>query len=110
VFPPVWEWLGLRVRGNDRPAQISTGAASPSQVNAGALAAITWYMHLGADVNAIDCTLSGSNKPPVVLCPGCKKPMKAGKPKPLASRDMVEIAYVCESCGMTTKRALKQGK
>jgi hypothetical protein len=45
-----------------------------------------------------------------VLCPGCKKPMNAGKPKPLASPGMVEIPYVCESCGMTTKRALKQGK
>jgi hypothetical protein len=67
-------------------------------------------MQLGAGVGAVDYTLSGSNKPPLVLCPGCKKPMNAGKPKPLASPGMVEIPYVCESCGMTTKCALKQGK
>ena len=33
--------------------------------------------------------------------------MTAGQPKPLANRNMVEIAYVCEHCGTTTKRMLK---
>jgi hypothetical protein len=33
--------------------------------------------------------------------------MKAGQPKPLANRNMVEIPYVCEHCGTTTKRMLK---
>jgi hypothetical protein len=33
--------------------------------------------------------------------------MKAGQPKPLANRNMVEIAYLCEHCGTTTKRMLK---
>ena len=54
------------------------------------------------------CGMTGIvNKPPVVLCPGCKKAMRPGKPKPLAKDGMAEIGYVCETCGAATRRILK---
>jgi C4-type Zn-finger protein len=47
-------------------------------------------------------------KLPVVVCPGCQKAMKAGQPKPiLFAKGLADITYVCEKCGTTTKRTVK---
>ena len=48
-------------------------------------------------------------KPPVVMCPGCNKPMTAGKPEPiLFTKSLADITYVCEKCGTKTKRTVKE--
>jgi RNase P subunit RPR2 len=46
---------------------------------------------------------------PVVICPGCHKPMASGKPEPiLFAKGLADIAYVCEKCGTATKRTVKE--
>jgi RNase P subunit RPR2 len=46
---------------------------------------------------------------PVVICPGCHKPMTSGKPAPiLFAKGLADITYVCEKCGTTTKRTVKE--
>jgi RNase P subunit RPR2 len=48
-------------------------------------------------------------KLPVVICPGCHKPMTAGRPEPiLLAKGLADITYVCEKCGTTTKRTVKE--
>jgi RNase P subunit RPR2 len=48
-------------------------------------------------------------KPPVVICPGCHRPMTPGKPERiLFAKDLADITYVCERCGTTTKRTIKE--
>ena len=50
-------------------------------------------------------------KPPIVLCPGCRTPMKPGEPEPIPfGKELADVTYVCESCGTTTKRTIKPGK
>ena len=54
-------------------------------------------------------SLDGAHlKLPIVLCPGCQKPMTPGEPRPLVNTPLVEITYVCGSCGTTTERTIKQ--
>jgi hypothetical protein len=49
------------------------------------------------------------HKPPVVICPGCHKPMTAGKPEPiLFAKGLADITYICEKCGTKTKRTVKE--
>jgi RNase P subunit RPR2 len=47
-------------------------------------------------------------KLPVVICPGCNKPMKPGKPKSI-TKDLADVTYVCEHCGTKTERTIKEG-
>jgi C4-type Zn-finger protein len=48
-------------------------------------------------------------KLPIVVCPGCKKPMMASAPKPiLFAKGLADITYVCEKCGTKTKRTVKE--
>ena len=42
------------------------------------------------------------SKPPVVICPGCRKPMDRVAEGRRSS--LKEITFACESCGATTKR------
>jgi RNase P subunit RPR2 len=50
-------------------------------------------------------------KAPVVICPGCHKPMKPGRPEPiLFAKGLADITYVCEKCGTETKRTVKEVK
>jgi RNase P subunit RPR2 len=45
---------------------------------------------------------------PVVMCPGCKAPMQPREFKPiLFSNGMTDVTYVCETCGMSTIRMLR---
>jgi RNase P subunit RPR2 len=46
-------------------------------------------------------------KLPVVTCPGCNTPMKPGR-REAATRDLVNITYVCENCGTRTERTMKE--
>jgi RNase P subunit RPR2 len=47
-------------------------------------------------------------KPPVVRCPNCKVPMRPGEPKPiLLAKELVDIPYTCEKCGMQTTRTMR---
>jgi hypothetical protein len=48
-------------------------------------------------------------KYPVAMCPCCKRRMvpKGRKPVLLTDR-LVEVAYMCESCGTETKRSLRE--
>ncbi|HEY7243527.1 MAG TPA: hypothetical protein VH934_12730 [Xanthobacteraceae bacterium] len=46
-------------------------------------------------------------KLPVVICPGCNKPMKPGNPKTV-TKELADITYVCESCGTMTERTMKE--
>jgi hypothetical protein len=48
-----------------------------------------------------------SIEPPVVLCPGCQKPMIPSDPQPASVPGLVEITYVCQSCGASTTRTVK---
>ena len=48
-------------------------------------------------------------KAPVVICPGCHKPMHPGKAEPiLFAKGLSDITYVCEHCGTRTKRTVKE--
>ena len=49
-------------------------------------------------------------KLPVVICPGCNKPMQPGKPKAVTktvAKELADITYVCENCGTRTERTIK---
>ena len=46
-------------------------------------------------------------EPPVVLCPGCQKPMIPSDAKPSAVPGLVQITYTCQSCGASTIRTVK---
>ncbi|HEY2183653.1 MAG TPA: hypothetical protein VGH39_01560 [Xanthobacteraceae bacterium] len=46
-------------------------------------------------------------KLPIVICPGCNKPMKPGKPKTI-TKDLADVTYVCEHCGTKTERTIKE--
>ena len=49
-----------------------------------------------------------SPQQPIVLCPGCQQPMKAVETELIAAAPgLADIAYVCESCGMSSKRTTK---
>ncbi len=50
---------------------------------------------------------ASQKKLPVVICPGCNKPMKPGRPKSV-TKDLADITYVCESCGTATERTMKE--
>jgi RNase P subunit RPR2 len=50
-------------------------------------------------------------KAPVVMCPGCNKPMRPGKAEPiLFAKGLLDITYVCERCGTRTKRTVKEAE
>jgi RNase P subunit RPR2 len=54
-------------------------------------------------------TAFGKKKAPVVICPGCHKPMRAGTAEPiLFAKGLSDITYVCEHCGTRTKRTVKE--
>jgi DNA-directed RNA polymerase subunit RPC12/RpoP len=44
---------------------------------------------------------------PVVRCPGCHHPMQP-KERTLATGRLVDIRYVCVTCGMETKRTVAE--
>jgi hypothetical protein len=44
--------------------------------------------------------------PLVVLCPGCEYPMEAQGRTSVTER-LVDIRYLCATCGMETKRTIK---
>jgi hypothetical protein len=48
------------------------------------------------------------DEPPVVRCPGCHCPMQP-KERTSATERLVDIRYVCASCGMETKRTVAEG-
>jgi RNase P subunit RPR2 len=45
------------------------------------------------------------SKPPVVVCPGCRKPMARAAEARRSS--LKEITYICKSCGTITKRYVR---
>ena len=47
------------------------------------------------------------NEPPVVRCPGCHHPMQP-KERTSATERLVDIRYVCMTCGMETKRTVAE--
>lgn len=57
-------------------------------------------------------------KEPAMNCPGCRHPMAPESREPILFTDcLVDVTYVCEWCGIETKRAvrapggwLKQGR
>jgi RNase P subunit RPR2 len=52
--------------------------------------------------------LSRPSKPPTVICPGCKRPMKPGIQKPLLfAKGLADITYTCERCGTKAVRTVK---
>jgi RNase P subunit RPR2 len=54
-------------------------------------------------------TVFHNKKTPVVICPGCHKPMRPGKAEPiLFAKGLSDITYVCERCGTRTKRTVKE--
>jgi hypothetical protein len=44
---------------------------------------------------------------PVVRCPGCHQPMEPRERTSVTDR-LVDIRYVCATCGMETKRTVKE--
>lgn len=51
---------------------------------------------------------SPSRTLPQVICPGWKKPMTPGVPRPIVGvSDLVEVIYVCETCGTESVRRIK---
>ena len=47
-------------------------------------------------------------KIPVVICPGCDEPMKVLVRNPVAfSNGLVDVTYVCETCGTHSIRTIK---
>ena len=47
------------------------------------------------------------DEPPVVRCPGCHHPMQP-KERTSATERLVDIRYVCATCGMETKRTVAE--
>jgi hypothetical protein len=47
--------------------------------------------------------------PPVVRCPGCQDPMEP-KERISVTERLSDIRYVCATCGMETKRTVKEGR
>ena len=56
-------------------------------------------------------------KQPVVICPRCRRRMATKEHKPFGPKarkaikftdSLVEVAYVCESCGTEIKRTLRE--
>ena len=59
----------------------------------------------------------GHSKQPVVICPRCRRRMATKEHKPVGpkqrkaikfSDSLVEVAYVCESCGTEIKRTIRE--
>jgi DNA-directed RNA polymerase subunit RPC12/RpoP len=57
------------------------------------------------------------SKQPVVICPRCRRRMATKEHKPVGpkqrkaikfSDSLVEVAYVCESCGTEIKRTIRE--
>ena len=56
-------------------------------------------------------------KEPVVICPRCRRRMATKEHKPMGPKQrkairftdsLVEVAYVCESCGTEIKRTIRE--
>jgi DNA-directed RNA polymerase subunit RPC12/RpoP len=56
-------------------------------------------------------------KQPVVICPRCKRRMATKEHKPMEpkarkaikfSDSLVEVVYICESCGTEIKRTIRE--
>ena len=60
-------------------------------------------------VGSGDRTMFGTEtKAPIVMCPGCDQPMKVTERKPIAfSHGLVDVTYVCETCGTHSVRTIK---
>jgi hypothetical protein len=66
------------------------------------------FHHRNCEVG--DRAMFGTDKTrtPVVICPGCDEPMKAIDRKPIAfSHGLVDVTYVCETCGTHSVRTIK---
>jgi hypothetical protein len=62
-----------------------------------------------SDTSEVHPWIAGPSKLlPIVVCPGCQKPMTPAEPKPLVNTPFVEITYVCGNCGTATERTIKQ--
>ena len=46
-------------------------------------------------------------EPRIVQCPGCQRPMDAQE-RTSATDRLVDIRYVCATCGMETKRTVAE--
>jgi DNA-directed RNA polymerase subunit RPC12/RpoP len=60
---------------------------------------------------------SSRPKEPVVICPRCRRRMATKEHKPMGPKQrkairftdsLVEVAYVCESCGTEIKRTIRE--
>jgi hypothetical protein len=48
-------------------------------------------------------------KPPVVVCPNCRQEMlPKGRTPVLFTHRLIDIHYVCERCGGTARRTIKE--
>jgi hypothetical protein len=47
------------------------------------------------------------DQPPIVRCPGCQQAMEA-KERTSVADNLVDVCYVCPTCGMETRRILKE--
>jgi DNA-directed RNA polymerase subunit RPC12/RpoP len=46
---------------------------------------------------------------PIVRCPGCEQPMEPRERTAIVSSErLVDVRYVCTTCGMETKRTMKE--
>jgi hypothetical protein len=46
---------------------------------------------------------------PIVLCPGCEQPMEPKERMPvLLNERLIDVRYVCGTCGMETKRTMTE--
>ena len=63
-----------------------------------------WPKLLGTGADAMQ---DRRDEPPVVRCPGCHHPMQP-KDRTSATERLVDIRYVCATCGMETKRTVAE--
>jgi hypothetical protein len=46
---------------------------------------------------------------PIVRCPGCEQPMEPRERMPvLLSERLIDVRYVCATCGMETRRTMTE--
>jgi hypothetical protein len=51
----------------------------------------------------------GTEHLPIVRCPGCEQPMEARERTPIVSAErLIDIHYVCTTCGMETRRTITE--
>lgn len=53
-------------------------------------------------------SMIGLKKTPLVMCPGCDKPMQPRESKPiLFAVGMTDVTYVCDDCHTSTTRTIR---